>query len=231
MKLSSLTDIGIRRKDNQDNYWSARIDINGKEAGVVCLCDGMGGLDNGGLASRVVVESVKEFFKQSTDFIDLKSVIKKVNTSLYEKSVSEKISLGTTCTIVFCMDGTYHILHIGDSRCYRRSLKDEKVYLLSKDHTVLERFKDEGKVLPERLAKKYKNTLTRCIGVSSNIDLDYSTGTYDEGDLFLVCSDGFWHYLEDKSFFNSDFSNLQELIKSYIAKGETDNITVGILEC
>lgn len=231
MRLSSLTDIGIKRKDNQDNYWSARLDIDGTEAGVICLCDGMGGLDNGGLASRVVVEAVKGFFNENTDFMELKGIIKKVNTSLYEKSILEKVSLGTTCTIVFCIDGTYHILHIGDSRCYRKSVKEDKVYLLSKDHTVIERYKDEGKVLPERLVKKYKNTLTRCIGVSNNIDLDYSTGRYDEGDLFLVCSDGFWHYLENDSFFNNDFSNLQELIKRYIVKGETDNITVGILEC
>ena len=231
MRLSSLTDIGVKRKDNQDNYWSARLDIDGKEAGVICLCDGMGGLDNGGLASRVIVEAVRNFFSESTDFLNLRSVIKNANSSLYNKSVSERISLGTTCTIVFCFEGVYQIFHIGDSRCYRKSIKDNKVYLLSKDHTVVERYKDEGKVLPERLAKKYKNTLTRCIGVSNNIDLDYSTGTYDEGDLFLVCSDGFWHYLDNNSFFNNDFSNLQELIKRYIVKGETDNITVGILEC
>ncbi len=231
MRLSSLTDIGVKRKDNQDNYWSARLDIDGKEAGVICLCDGMGGLDNGGLASRVIVEAVKDFFSESTDFLNLRSVIKNANSSLYNKSVSERISLGTTCTIVFCFEGVYQIFHIGDSRCYRKSIKDNKVYLLSKDHTVVERYKDEGKVLPERLSKKYKNTLTRCIGVSNNIYLDYSTGTYDEGDLFLVCSDGFWHYLDNNSFFNNDFSNLQELIKRYIVKGETDNITVGILEC
>jgi len=231
MKLSSMTDIGIKRKDNQDNYWSARLDIDGVEAGVICLCDGMGGLDNGGLASRVVVEAVKDFFSKDTDFIELRGIIKKVNTSLYEKSRAEKISLGTTCTIVFCIGGTYHILHIGDSRCYRKSVREEKVYVLTKDHTVLERYKDEGKVLPERLARKYKNTLTRCIGVAPNIDLDYSTGKYEKGDLFLVCSDGFWHYLEGSSFFNSDFSNLGKLIKRYISKGETDNITVGILEC
>lgn len=231
MKLSSLTDIGIKRADNQDNYWSARLSLSGKEVGVICLCDGMGGLDNGGLASKVVVEAVRDFFSRSTDFIELAKVVKNVNTVLFNKSVMEKNSLGTTCTILYCYSGTYHILHIGDSRCYKRSTGDGKVHVLTSDHTVLEKYRKRGKTLPSHLKEKYKNTLTRCIGVSSSIDLDYYTGTYEEGDLFLVCSDGFWHYLKDSSFYNSDFSNLKGLIEGYMARGETDNITVGILEC
>ncbi|MGV3076452.1 PP2C family protein-serine/threonine phosphatase [Clostridium baratii] len=231
MKLSSLTDIGIKRKDNQDNYWSARLSVNEKEVGVVCLCDGMGGLDNGGLASRVVVEAVKEFFTRSVDLDELVKVVKNANSLLYNKSVMERISLGTTCTILYCCDGAYHILHIGDSRCYKKSTEDDKVHILTSDHTVLAKYSKAGKTLPPHLVKKYKNTLTRCIGVASSIDLDYYTGTYSEGDLFLVCSDGFWHFLDYGSFYNSDFSDLQELINSFIVKGETDNITVGILEC
>lgn len=231
MKLSSLTDIGIKRKDNQDNYWSARLSINGKEVGVICLCDGMGGLDNGGLASRVVVEAVREFFTRSTDLEELKKVVKEANSYLYNKSIMERISLGTTCTILYCCEGSYHILHIGDSRCYRKSINDGNVKVLTSDHTVLAKYKQAGKTLPPHLVKKYKNTLTRCIGVASSIELDYYTGDYVEGDLFLVCSDGFWHFLDFSSFYNSDFSDLKKLINTFIGKGETDNITVGILEC
>lgn len=230
MKLSSLTDIGIKRKDNQDNYWSARLSVDGKEVGVICLCDGMGGLDNGGLASRIVVEAVKEFFSNSVDLDELKQVVKDSNNLIYNKSIAERVSLGTTCTILICMDGYYHILHIGDSRCYKRSGLTGDVTILTTDHSVLAKYKRAGKTLPPNLVKKYKNTLTRCIGVAGHIDLDYYNGKYSEGDLFLVCSDGFWHFLDFNSFYNSDFSDLSSLIKSYIGRGETDNITVGILE-
>lgn len=229
MKLSSLTDIGVKREDNQDNYWSARLDVDGKEMGVICLCDGMGGMDNGGLASRVVVKAVRDFFKNYTDFKDLVTILNKVNTDLYIKSKTEKVSLGTTCTVICCYEGKYEIYHIGDSRCYHRD--SNKVSILTKDHTVIEKYKEAGRELPPHLVKKYKNTLTKCIGVSNKIELDYYNGTYNSGDLFLVCSDGFWHFLENESFFNSDFYNLHELIKRYIINGETDNITVGILEC
>lgn len=221
MLLKSLTDIGIKRKDNQDNYWSARLDVNGEEVGVICLCDGMGGLDKGGLASKKVVEAVKKFFSSSIDMHELKSVIRKVHENLYNISKEEKISLGTTCTIVLLKRGIYEILHIGDSRCYHYS---DKLSVITKDHTVLERFRESGKKLPPDLYKKYKNTLTRCIGASDKMDLDYTTGSYSDGDIFLVCSDGFWHFLKEEDFSNLD--NLDILIKKYIDMGETDNITV-----
>lgn len=225
MKLSSLTDIGVRRKDNQDNYWSARLDVNGEEVGVICLCDGMGGLDKGGLASKTVVKAVKEFFNNSTDIHELKGVIRKAHESLCNISKEEKISLGTTCTVILLKGGIYEVLHIGDSRCYHYG---NGLSVITKDHTVLERFKESGKKLPPDLYKKYKNTLTRCIGASDKMDLDYYTGSYCEGDIFLVCSDGFWHFLEEEDF--SRLNNLDMLIKKYISMGETDNITVVWME-
>lgn len=226
MLLKSLTDIGIKRKDNQDNYWCARLEVDGEEIGVICLCDGMGGLDKGGLASKTVVEAVKEFFKKSVDMKELRGVIRKAHDDLYDTSKMEKISLGTTCTVILMKGGTYEVLHIGDSRCYHfdGSKDSDRLSIITKDHTVIQKYKEAGKELPPELYKKYKNTLTRCIGVSEKMDLDYYTGTYSEGDIFLVCSDGFWHSLKESDFSNLD--DLNSLVKKYIKLGETDNITV-----
>lgn len=231
MKLISLTDIGIKRSDNQDNYWASRLSINGEEAGVICLCDGMGGLNNGALTSRTVVTEVKKFFMSSIDFKDLEMVIKDVNTLIHDK-ISQGGQSGTTCTVLFCYKGHYKILHVGDSRCYLKS--DEKVSILTEDHTVIARYEKQGKVVPDRLVKKYRNVLTRCVGASDHVTLDYMEGKYKDGDLFLVCSDGFWHYLDDESFFNGDLSNIDG-VRSLVNKmmydyNETDNITVGVLE-
>lgn len=227
MILDSLTDVGVKRKDNQDNYWSARLDVNGEEAGVICLCDGMGGLHNGGLASKIVVEAVKEYFLESIDFEGLKARLKEVNSEVVGMGSTCEGALGTTCTVLLCFRGRYHILHIGDSRCYRYS--GGKLYKLTEDHTVVEKYRKQGKILPDHLMKKYKNALTRCIGVSNTIHIDYVAGDYQDGDIFLVCSDGFWHNLGVSHFANNDISDLDRLIKKFIAKGETDNITVGVL--
>lgn len=229
MILRALTDIGIRRKDNQDNFWCARLNIDDSEAGVICLCDGMGGLRDGAVASRLTVEAVRDYFKTSIDFHGLRDVLSQANKTIREMG-KERGMLGTTCTVLFCMGGKYQILHIGDSRCYIRKTDERVVKRLTDDHTVIEKYKKEGKILSEELIKKYRNTLTRCIGVVDDMVMDYCSGDYAEGDLFLVCSDGFWHYLDDESFFNGDLNHLDEMVSSFIESGETDNISVSVLE-
>ena len=226
MKLTSITDIGVKRTNNQDNFWASRLNINGSEAGVICLCDGMGGLSNGALTSKIVAERVMQFFKKSIDFKELENIIKEANTYIYEV-ISKKGQSGTTCTILFCLNGEYKILHVGDSRCYRVS--SSGVQLLTEDHTVIEKYRKQGRDLPDDLVKKYRNVLTRCVGAEKNVSLDYLEGTYSDGDYFLVCSDGFWHYLKESSFSNGDIFNLSLLVGKFKASGETDNITAGLL--
>ena len=227
MKINSLSDIGIKRKDNQDNFWSARLIVDGSEVGVVCICDGMGGLDNGGLASRIVVSDVRDYLTSHVGVEGLLEVLRKSNETIRTLSRAEKKSMGTTCTVIVCRDGVYEIAHIGDSRCYL--LRDHEFNALTKDHSALAKYKITKKNDPE-MYKKYKNKLTRCIGVQEHIDVDYYSGEYNEGDMFLCCSDGLWHYFDDVVFSEEELFDLSGLIKKCIAYGETDNITVSTLQ-
>lgn len=226
MKINSITDIGVKRKENQDNYWSALLKIDGKEAGVICLCDGMGGLNNGGLASRIVVESVREYFLSSGDFEGLYSVISHANKTIYDLSQGEEKMMGTTCTVILCNEGMYKILHVGDSRCYL--LRGNTFNPITKDHSALAKY-GFTKKNNEKLYNKYKNSLTKCIGVKPEVQLDYFEGEYNIGDTFLCCSDGLWHYLEEKDFTKEQLFMLPELVSNCIENGETDNITVSLL--
>lgn len=221
MKLDTVTDIGVRRKENQDNYWGARLLVNGEEVGVLCVCDGMGGLNDGGLASRIVVEAVKDYFKQSIDLIGLREVIEESNTKIYNKDSK----MGTTCTILVCSGGKYDILHVGDSRCYL--VRNDTFESLTIDHSAL--FKYGITRENKELWKKYRGLLTRCIGVTKDVKIDSYSGTYLDGDKFLVCSDGFWHYLDVFSVSGSELLDLNGLVQKCISKGETDNISIGVL--
>lgn len=231
MKLSSNTNIGSTRRDNQDNYWSARINVNGEEYGVICLCDGMGGLADGALASSSIVKAVREFFKYDNDFSNLSEVVRNASMSIYQGSDPAHPS-GTTCTILMCGEGGYSILHIGDSRCYKASKGVVKV--LTKDHSAYASIVENNPKVLDKLSEKkirqLKSSLTRCLGVKSSAVLDYEQGNYQDGDIFLVCSDGFWHFLDERSFFNGDLKDLNSMVENCIRKGETDNITVGVLE-
>lgn len=226
MQLKSITDIGAKRKDNQDNYWSALLNIDGMDAGVICLCDGMGGLSNGGLASKIVVESVKEGILEGIPFKELDEIIMQANKTVYGLGQDEQSAMGTTCTILQCYGGKYDLWHVGDSRCYLQRGNTFKP--ITVDHSALREY-GITKEADERLYKKYKNSLTRCIGVKPDVQIDYYSGSYMKDDLFFVCSDGMWHYLSQCQVSREDLLNLDELVKSCINYGETDNITAGVL--
>ena len=228
MNLQSISDIGARRKDNQDNYWSAIAKVDGSDCGVVCVCDGMGGLNNGGLASKIVVEAVRDGFKSGVPFKELEGVLQHANSVIYEKSSKGDIGkMGTTCTILEAIDGRYRLLHIGDSRCYRIS-KRGGFDVLTVDHSALKQY-DLSPEKDYNMWKKYKNSLTRCIGVKPRIKMDYREGSYNKGDRFLVCSDGMWHLFEKACFRLEDLDDLKSLVNKAIREGELDNITCCII--
>lgn len=228
MKINSITDIGVSRKDNQDNYWSALLSVGGKEVGVLCVCDGMGGLENGRLASSMVVREVAKAVKGGSDLEEISRVLDKVNEEVYLEGKSRGKQMGTTCTLLECSEGVYKILHIGDSRCYR--VRDGRLEKLTKDHSAIAEYGITREKDPE-LYKKYKNMLTRCIGVKESISVDYYEGEYSEGDLFFVCSDGLWHYFErnERRYLDGVLDDLEGLVKKCIGVGEKDNITCSVL--
>lgn len=226
MKISSLSDIGVKRGENQDNYWSALMNIDGSEAGFICLCDGMGGLKDGGLASKIVVESVRDSVKEGISFRNLEDVLVQASKNIYELGQSQQIMMGTTCTVLQCYEGNYEILHVGDTRCYL--LRGTDFTSLTVDHSALRQY-GITRESNETLWRRYKNLLTRCIGVKPTVAVDYYSGTYQEGDIFFVCSDGMWHYFNNNTLVKEDLFDLENLIKKCIQEGETDNITASLL--
>ena len=222
--LDSISDIGVKRKDNQDNYWSALCTVDGVETGILCVCDGMGGLENGALASKIIVEAIRDGYSEGIPFSALREVISSANKKVYEMGLLEEKRMGTTCTVLQVSSGRWEILHIGDSRCYLIR-RDGSLKLLTTDHSAVKQLGITKEDDPVRY-KKYKNSLTRCIGIKPDVVADYYKGTYERGDGFIVCSDGLWHFLEKDTFDkHTDLDNLRLLVNKCIENGETDNIT------
>lgn len=226
MRIYSLSDIGVRRRENQDNYWSAILNVDGEEVGTICLCDGMGGLKDGGLASKIVVQTVKDYAMDNTEFINLLSALEEANSKIRGVSAENNSMMGTTCTVVYCKNGIYELYHIGDSRAYL--MNSNGMLQLTEDHSAIKKYNIIKEEEPE-LWNKMKNKLTRCIGVKEQIAPCYYRGEYKEGDSFLLCSDGFWHYLDDHKIDYVDPKKFGQLVNSCIEEGETDNITVCML--
>lgn len=235
MELKAISDISGREK-NQDNYWYAKFKVVSSdsdeegEAAVVCVCDGMGGLDDGEKASRIVIENVRDFFLNGGDISGIGEILEKAHSNI--KELSDKRS-GTTCVLLVCQDGNYRVANIGDSRCYvSKGVGTTEVVVtqLTKDHTAINKFRDEGKEITEEMLHKYKNMLSRCVGASKKIKYDIFEGKYQKGDVFVVCSDGFWHTLSSDDFKSGAIMDLSKMVEKCKKMGETDNITACILK-
>lgn len=240
------SDIGTTKKINQDSLCLkiAQTSIGDVLMGV--LCDGLGGLQKGELASKTVVEAFSYWFDNrlpvliQNDF-NLVSVgqswntlIKETNERIYNFGVKNGIELGSTVVAILMVDGKAIICNVGDSRCYsiRRSIKQ-----LSRDHTIAERKVTEKQLTKEEAEKDPGNcVLTQSIGTSETVNPDFFTIVIEEGMGILLCSDGFRHkvipdeiygvlqpqILFDESTMKTSLIDLTELNKQ---RGETDNIT------
>lgn len=226
MEIRSISDKGLR-PENQDNYWSAVLSVNEEEIGVLCVCDGVGGLSDGAEASRMLVQKVRNHFLSKGTIEGIEDVVESTNKAIH-KDIVEKS--GTTCTILMCKDGRYYIYNVGDSRCYRWNSKTSTIDKLTNDHTVIQKILDEGRTPTKEEELKYKNVLTRCVGVMSEVRYDIFSGEYNAGDMFLVCSDGFWHSLKEENFLNNSILDLESMVAECMQAGETDNITAGLLK-
>ena len=227
MNLQTLTDRGRSRSENQDNFWSAIAEVDGVETGVVCLCDGMGGLQNGGEASRIVVQSVKDHLSKTFDFDGLQSVIEEANGRILSiGGSSRETMMGTTCTVLMVSEGQYRILHVGDVRVYL--LRGGSSYRITDDHSAAVALKIDKNKEPDKF-RKYRSMLTRCIGAKDSVTPDIYEGGYLDGDIFMVCSDGVWHTFDDVPPSEGDIEDLHSLFDRCMSEGENDNLTACIL--
>ena len=246
-KISADTDIGIKKATNQDCLIVRKAKYASKNIVFAVLCDGMGGLSEGEVASRKMLEEMTFWF-DNTYPINLKdgyteaelknqwlNLVAKENLLLKEYGNSKNIKLGTTLTAMLIEDDIYYILHLGDCRIYE--ITKEYIKQLTADHTVIAReiffgrlTKEQAKIDPRR------NVLLQCIGASDEVKPDFFCGNVESDSCYIICSDGFRHMVSEKEIYET-FSKLQncseEDMKGNIRKlidlnknrKETDNIS------
>lgn len=238
MKLCGASNVGKVRKENQDCYKAGR---STDGSFWMILCDGMGGVKSGGLASHSVVDTIEKRFTESIpSLIDdqaiksfIISTIKKCNEELYKKSIVDKqITMGTTIEAAIIRDNNVQYLHCGDSRIYHISKKH--VVQLTKDHSMVQELVDSGRITPdEARTHPNKNIITHALGIEQNTKLDYNSLRMAKGDLLLMCSDGLSNLVLDDEIadiiLKTDFYSAPEaLINKALERGGTDNITAVI---
>ena len=223
LRIQGFTDLGVRYQNNQDTYWVARFTNEGINSAILVMCDGMGGLVDGSYASQKVISSIRESVVSGlVTKENLHSAILSANSSILETYSQQGKQCGTTCSVVVLEGGKYWGYHIGDSRLYQ--FRGSNYKILTEDHTLLNVKRKKGITITPEMQRKYRSTLSRCIGVIENPRIDYIEGSYLVGDTFVACSDGFWH------FWDMDLSNFGESIERVKTLGERDNISVELVK-
>lgn len=240
------TDVGIQKTNNQDSLLLQQADGDFGSAMLAVLCDGLGGLEKGEVASAAVVRAFSNWFQHvypqllkkqcgSRELLNSWSqLVSSMNRSIADYGEKYGITLGTTLEALLLMKDKYYIFHIGDCRIY---LKEKMLKQLTKDQTFIQRQMDLGAMTVEQALKDpRRNTLLQCIGASQYIEPDFIEGKLMKGQSFLICSDGFRHMLSseelsdslelpthfDEKMMKDRLIQLTDICKR---RGENDNIT------
>lgn len=237
MKTFAKTDVGVKRAVNQDYVFTSEAPI-GALPNLFLVADGMGGHNAGDFASRFVVEDIKQELLQSEEHFPeaiLRSAIEKANQKLMEKAAKDVRleGMGTTLVAATIIEHTLYFANIGDSRLY---LVNDEIRQLSKDHSLVQEMvrlgginADEAKHHPD------KNIITRAIGVTEKLEIDFFEYHLQAGDTVLMCTDGLSNMVEDEDIFRIVRSSrdvvetVERLIEEANNNGGNDNIGVAVI--
>lgn len=245
--ISACTDIGNTKNTNQDSFGAKILSTKQGKMVFAVLCDGMGGLSKGEVASATVVNAfslwaetrLPELCENEITDAEIRNDWVKIATDYNEKiktyGKKSGISLGTTVTAILVTDKRYYIINVGDTRAYEIF---NSVKILTKDHTVVAREVELGNITPEQAeTDSRRSVLLQCIGASDAVYPDMFFGDTIQNAVYMLCSDGFRHeiseqeiyqYLQPDIMLNSDGmkSNMDKLIEINKQRQERDNITV-----
>ncbi|MGN0395324.1 MAG: PP2C family protein-serine/threonine phosphatase [Coprococcus sp.] len=247
--MSAHSDIGIKKETNQDAVLAVKANTDIGKIALLVICDGMGGLAKGELASAMVIRSFQEWFrtelrKLSGTSINEKSIrkawldiISNQNNLIQIYGISNGIKLGTTLACILLYEDNYLICNIGDSRVYRIN---SDISLMTKDHSYVQMEIDAGRMTPEEAEISPKRSIImQCIGASEDIYPDFFSGKVENSDIFVVCSDGFRHKISTEELYQylnpkvisseiNMLNNVKYLTELNKHRQETDNISVAI---
>jgi serine/threonine protein phosphatase PrpC len=237
LAVIALSDVGCVRTNNEDAFGYD------PELGIFVICDGMGGMAAGEVASSNAVASLVNTFAESagTDLpvgTRLQQAVHTANRTVWDMGqLPEHKGMGTTC-VAAALDGHKLIIaNVGDSRAYM--LQAGRATQVTVDHSYINELIRNGTLTPENAhladLHGYESVITRAIGVSETVEPDYYSLDLVPGMQILLCTDGLTRYLQEGELeavlqaapFESACANLIDLAKH---RGGHDNITCLLMQ-
>ena len=248
--ISGSTDIGLTKSTNQDSMTAKVIQTSQGKMAFVVLCDGMGGLDKGEVASASVIRAFDAWSKTQLRALSRAPIedaeIRKQwdqlvldqNKKIASYGKSLGIRLGTTVTAMLITQTRYYVMNVGDSRAYEIIHEARQI---TKDQTFVAREVELGNMTEEEAKlDSRRNVLLQCVGASEDVYPDYFFGTPVQNGVYMLCCDGFRHEITPQEIFNffcpeqlinkeTMNRNADDLIRINKERRERDNITVALV--
>ncbi|HEX8825276.1 MAG TPA: Stp1/IreP family PP2C-type Ser/Thr phosphatase [Archangium sp.] len=243
IEVAGYTHVGMKRNHNEDNYLIL------PDEHLCCVADGMGGHASGEIASKIAVDELAEFFRMTSsdqeatwpfkmdktrnyDENRLATGIKLANKSIFDKACSDLKfkGMGTTIVSLHFTNNMAYVAHVGDSRVYY--FRQGVLYQVTEDHSLLNDYLKAKKLTQEEIENfPHKNVIVRALGMKDTVQVDVTRVEAQEGDVFLLCSDGLSGMVPDPQMQEllGRTSELEkacsQLIDAANAAGGNDNVT------
>lgn len=243
IRCRGQTDVGRRREKNEDSYLVA------EDLGLFVVADGMGGHAGGGTASRIAVETIEAQLRkawseangpflrnvplQESPLPDvLRLAVDTACGAIFRKARDEPelSGMGTTVTALLLRGNDAFFAHVGDSRAYL--IRGGFIQQISEDHSLVNEQIKAGVITPEEARhSRFRNVITRSVGFEESVLVDVMGLVAEEGDTFVLCSDGLANLVDDEEIRDAvlgiPFDDLPgSLIALANERGGDDNITV-----
>ena len=243
MKTWAMTDIGLVRKENQDDYAVYQHEATGHTVCVVC--DGMGGAAGGQLASHLAVttfiQEIGRLLTRNMTPEQLREVssyaVSQANKAIRDaaRASTDCRNMGTTLVAaVSCEDGVV-VSNVGDSRAYH--ITPDGITRVTKDHSLVESMVDRGDITAEE-ARRHpnRNLITRALGPDISALCDGYICPMEPGDFLLLCTDGLVDTVTDQEMLFEVIHGagpdtcLDRLLDISKRNGASDNVTAVLMQ-
>ena len=232
MAATLRTDIGKLRKQNEDAAWFD------EARAVFAVADGMGGHLAGEVASRMAIEAVQRMARENErpGIAALREAVACAHETIlaHAQDHIECAGMGTTLSVLWLGENYAYIAHVGDSRIYR--LREGSLTQITQDHSLVEELVRAGLITREQArTHPRRNIITRALGTHGENEPDLLVTDVQDGDVFLLCTDGLTGMVTDAQIERMLLENDMEaaadaLLAAALDAGGRDNVTLILCE-